>query len=188
MRRIGVVLAGGKSSRMGQDKALLEYHGQTLLQHTEHTLQSCCDEVWISGRQHGRRAVQDRFPGRGPVAAIHAVCDQLRVTGINASVVFVPVDMPLLQPALLDALFDHDAPVVCYQAHPLPAVVNNFAAVATIAASMLVDGSSSVRTLWQRAFVRMLPVPTNAFDQFTNANTPEQWRQICRPPVLCKEY
>ena len=49
---IGVVLAGGKSSRMGEDKALLKLaNGNTLLQQSIHLLQTAgIEEVVVSGR------------------------------------------------------------------------------------------------------------------------------------------
>jgi molybdenum cofactor cytidylyltransferase len=43
----GIVLAAGASSRMGEDKALLEYHGQTFLTSAIRLLQSACDFVIV---------------------------------------------------------------------------------------------------------------------------------------------
>lgn len=42
-----MILAGGRSSRMGQDKALLLLNGQPLLRHIYQTAQNCTEEVWI---------------------------------------------------------------------------------------------------------------------------------------------
>ncbi len=44
---IGLVFTGGKSSRMHQDKSLLNYHGQPQRQHLLHLLQPFCEEVWL---------------------------------------------------------------------------------------------------------------------------------------------
>lgn len=48
---IGLVLAGGKSSRLGQDKTRVVHEGQTLLTRTATLLERHVDQVYISSRQ-----------------------------------------------------------------------------------------------------------------------------------------
>ena len=66
----GFVLAGGKSSRMGQDKAAINLHGRTLLEHTLAALRGVCRDVAILGRHELYGTVapvyEDIFPGCGP--------------------------------------------------------------------------------------------------------------------------
>jgi molybdopterin-guanine dinucleotide biosynthesis protein A len=89
----GFVLAGGRSSRLGRDKALLSWKGQTLLEHMVHLLGSIADPVQVVGRA----PLPDRRPGLGPLSGI--------ATGLEASFtdanVFVAVDMPFLTKDLL---------------------------------------------------------------------------------------
>jgi molybdopterin-guanine dinucleotide biosynthesis protein A len=84
----GFVLAGGKSTRMGRDKALLNWHGITLLDHMLHLLRTVADPVHVVGRDN----LPDRLPGLGPLSGIE--------TGIEASStdanLFVAIDLPLL--------------------------------------------------------------------------------------------
>ena len=47
----GFVLAGGLSSRMGRDKSLLNWHGQTLLNHMVQLLSTAAEPVRIIGRE-----------------------------------------------------------------------------------------------------------------------------------------
>ena len=56
----GFVLAGGKSRRMGTDKALLPWNGNTLLDHMTRTIGTVADSVRIVGRD----GLLDRNPGR----------------------------------------------------------------------------------------------------------------------------
>ena len=71
----GFVLAGGKSSRMGTDKAILSLHGSTLLQQTRAILEQVCAKVFILGSralyaQFGE-CVEDIFADCGPLSGIH---------------------------------------------------------------------------------------------------------------------
>src|SRR5262245_14013601 len=47
----GLVLAGGKSSRMKMDKSLLHYHGMPQIEYAVKLLEKCCNKVFISNRQ-----------------------------------------------------------------------------------------------------------------------------------------
>src|SRR5262245_2089682 len=92
----GFVLAGGKSTRMGQDKALLSWHGRTLLDHMVGLLQKVADPVQVVGRAH----LPDRLPGLGPLSGI-ATGLELTLTDAN---LFVAVDLPLLTEDFLNFL------------------------------------------------------------------------------------
>jgi molybdopterin-guanine dinucleotide biosynthesis protein A len=86
----GFVLAGGKSTRMGRDKALLDWHGRTLLEHMIDLLRTVADPVQVVGRE----PLPDRQPGLGPLSGI--------ATGLECSFtdanLFVAVDIPRLTP------------------------------------------------------------------------------------------
>jgi len=72
----GFVLAGGKSARMGRDKALLPWQGQTLLERALGTTRAVASATRIVGSKakfepYGS-VVEDIFPERGPLGGIHA--------------------------------------------------------------------------------------------------------------------
>jgi molybdopterin-guanine dinucleotide biosynthesis protein A len=110
--RMGFVIAGGKSSRMGMntDKAFLDFHGQTLLERALRVMGTVCERVTIVG-DPGRFAkngsseygpvVADIFPGCGPLAGIHAA-----LTHSTAELnLMLAVDMPFVSRELLAFLF-----------------------------------------------------------------------------------
>ncbi len=100
------VLAGGRSSRMGRDKAALPYHGATLLEHQLSKLRALgIGDLMISGsaaRIPGARNVPDVYPGQGPLGGIHACLAAAKHT----AVLFLSVDTPLLPAETLRALLD----------------------------------------------------------------------------------
>ncbi len=95
----GLVLAGGKSTRLGQDKALVSYAGKTLLEHTVALARHFCHEVWLSGRQNTEMAGQlqtipwllDNKPGLGPLGGILTGLSQL-----NRPLLVLACDLPYL--------------------------------------------------------------------------------------------
>jgi molybdopterin-guanine dinucleotide biosynthesis protein A len=115
--RMGFVLAGGKSSRMGTgvDKAFLEFGGQTLLDRALTVMGEVCDGATIVGdparfADYGSSkfgsakfgsVVADIFPGCGPLAGIHAAL----VHSPAELNLMLAVDMPFVSRDLLKFLF-----------------------------------------------------------------------------------
>ena len=107
MKFSAVILAGGRSLRMGCDKALLEIDGQTLLARQVRLARSAgASEVFISGRADadysafGRVVLKDRFRDAGPLAGIERALD----TTLSPSLLVLAVDMPRLHVELLQQL------------------------------------------------------------------------------------
>ena len=114
-RVAGIVLAGGRSSRMGVDKASLVLQGRTLLQRTVDVLDEVADEIVVVASPgqdlphvesaHPLRVVEDAIKGQGPLVGIAA--------GLEAATapvaVVVACDMPYLRPALLRLLAERAA-------------------------------------------------------------------------------
>src|SRR5512138_1576155 len=104
MKFTAVILAGGASSRMGQDKCWLKVDGQSLLMRQVALLQALQPaEIFISGqpgRDYSRTGCQvlfDRVPACGPVAGLEVA---LLAAG-SALLLTIPVDMPCLTPSIL---------------------------------------------------------------------------------------
>lgn len=99
-----VILAGGKSSRMGWDKALLEIGGQSLLARQVALVRDVgAREVFISGHEgadysaFGCRVLVDRFPDAGPLAGIERALD----ASTSPLLLVLAVDMPAMNTTML---------------------------------------------------------------------------------------
>ena len=95
---LGVVLAGGMSSRMGQDKALLLHQQQTMLAFSQQVLHDAgIEDVVISGQQHG---LADQIQHLGPMGGIYSVYQQYK----PQAMLVIPVDLPLLTSEIIQEL------------------------------------------------------------------------------------
>jgi molybdopterin-guanine dinucleotide biosynthesis protein A len=104
--RAGFILSGGKSTRMGADKSLLEFDGRTLLDRALAVMAMVCDRVTIVGdpakfaNYKADSVIADIFPGCGPLAGIHTA---LAHTSCELNLMLA-VDMPFVSPELLSFL------------------------------------------------------------------------------------
>jgi molybdopterin-guanine dinucleotide biosynthesis protein A len=101
----GILLAGGKSSRMGQEKGLVEFRGKPLIQYGLELLSSFTDQIIIGSAnpdylQFGRKLVPDRVTGKGPAAGLAAL---LKSTATPWSIVLA-CDLPFLEKELIEEL------------------------------------------------------------------------------------
>jgi molybdopterin-guanine dinucleotide biosynthesis protein A len=182
------VMAGGRSSRFGRDKALLEVNGQTLLQRTVATLQQIAGDVLVLGPAEraeqvaGVEVLQDALPGIGPLGGIYTA---LRARPGRALLV-VAVDLPFLDAALLRFLLalrsDADVvlPVVEGRGQQLHAIYGPDC-LAPIAAQ-IARGDYKIDRFFPEVRVRrveeeVLRTIDPLLDSFRNVNTPELWQE-----------
>ncbi len=104
-----VVLAGGKSSRYGSDKALAVVGGRCMIDCVADTVRRHVEEVLVSVGDpsvrydvEGARHVVDRVPGAGPLAGLHAALSAMHTSWLLA----IACDMPFITDAALEALLE----------------------------------------------------------------------------------
>jgi molybdopterin-guanine dinucleotide biosynthesis protein A len=118
----GLVLAGGASRRMGEDKALVDWGGRRAIDRVFDLAASVCgDRVLVSGRDYGLPFVADPYPLAGPTAGILAGAAVLRAKGC-AAVLVLAVDTPTLTGADLAPLLEGEGPGFFYEGLPIPMV------------------------------------------------------------------
>jgi molybdopterin-guanine dinucleotide biosynthesis protein A len=103
-----VVLAGGKSRRMGTDKALLRLGGLTLIDRIAREARRVTDEIWISANEEapyaflGYPIIADRYAARGPLAGLHSGFLHSR----REMLLLLACDMPEVRAPFLRLLID----------------------------------------------------------------------------------
>jgi molybdopterin-guanine dinucleotide biosynthesis protein A len=180
----GFVLAGGKSTRMGRDKAALSLNGRTLLETALAVVRKVTNEVFILGSpelyQSYAPAIADIFPGCGPLSGIHAALSRT-ATDFN---LIIGVDTPFLSAELLRYVARRafasgamvTAPEVNGRPQPLCTVYSR--AFLAVAERALQAGTYKVATLFPRentVLIAEAELARVAFtaEMFDNLNTPE---------------
>lgn len=109
----GVVLAGGKSSRLGKDKALIQFQGKPLVEWVMEAIDKVVDEVilslssepensnFVGGFGKNIRIVLDAKPGFGPISGL---CSSFKEAK-GDYVAVAPCDSPFIKPELYTLLF-----------------------------------------------------------------------------------
>ncbi len=178
MSRAGYLLAGGRSSRMGRDKALLPFRGEPLAGVVARAVEKAADSIVVVGRAEllGYPAIPDLYPGEGPLGGILTA---LAHTTAEWNLT-VACDMPEVTPEFLRGLLvraaesGRDALIPIGpggRPEPLCAVYR-----------------STARAVLEREFargVRKVMAAVEAIDaarwmapevaHFQNVNTPEDW-------------
>jgi molybdenum cofactor guanylyltransferase len=192
----GIILAGGSSSRMGKNKALLPLPGKqavTFVEHLASLLVECCAETLIVARdlEHAAgyafpdvRVIFDKTPDIGPLMGLYS-----GLSAINtARVLVVAVDLPCVQPALLSFLLSeplatdtllvplvHDVPQVMLALYPR--------SLAPLVKEQLERGRRDLRCLLDVAPVHFveearLREVDPQLRSFVNINTSEELRKL----------
>ncbi|MDH5380704.1 MAG: molybdenum cofactor guanylyltransferase [Cyclobacteriaceae bacterium] len=103
----GLILKGGKSSRMGQDKGLMKYHGTTQISHLYTLLSKYCDEIFVSVKKTDPnikfKQIEDQYTFESPLNGIASAFKEHS----NDCWLVVPCDMPEIDDNLLTYLINN---------------------------------------------------------------------------------
>jgi molybdenum cofactor guanylyltransferase len=180
------VLAGGKSSRMGSDKAFLRLGDETLLARALKLAGAVAGEVRIVGETKKfagfAQVVEDVYRNRGPLAGIHAALSS-SATGLN---LMLAVDLPFVGPKFLEHLLlqarESGATVTVPRAasglQPLCAAYR--LEFAEVAERSLREGKNKIDSLFAKVKTRVIgedELQRAGFsaEMFRNLNTPEEF-------------
>jgi len=180
-----IILAGGKNTRMGgADKAFLTVSGQTVFARTLDLLRHCFPQVVVVSNRPQKYAgfdvevTSDEFPGRGPLAGIHAGLGVIR----QPYAFVVACDMPFLRVEpiafLTRRLTAQDAVIPCWDGDIEPLHAIYASGLRRHMAAALRGGVYAIReflpTIRAEYVAEALMREIDGVDEsFRNVNTPE---------------
>ncbi len=180
MELTGIVIAGGKSKRMGKDKLSMQFNGQSLIQQAVNLLEKYSVKTFVSANKSQINSnyaiINDDFADIGPIAGIYAGLKQAK----TQKILIIPVDMPLLNEELISYLInemDSEASINVFKSS------NNTQMLIGIYDKMLMPIIENQIKEKQYKLLDLLDLSSSKlidgqqFDAlFTNTNTPKEWQ------------
>ncbi len=184
----GLVLAGGESKRMQQDKGALNYHGQTQRRHLADQLNSLGLDTWVSCREQQLDEMNDELPiltdsfkQLGPLGAILTALQ----FDPNAAWLCVACDLPLLKKSTLDFLLqnrDHSKIATAFNNpqtdFPEPLITIWEPKCYMVLLQFLSQGYSCPRKVLINSDIAQLQPPDPR--ELTNVNSPDEYRRVLK--------
>lgn len=162
-----LVIAGGRATRMGRDKAKLELGGRTFLERITNLAAAVADEVHVIR--------EDLEPGHGPLGGVATAFAQHKFRhGL-----FLACDMPLLSVELLRQILEasrlSERPIFCTNGGPpgFPFVLPRSAG--QLVRSMIRNGHASLQALAKNLDAARFNVEANGALELLNVNTPADY-------------
>ena len=164
-----IILCGGRSRRMGRDKAVLQWNGQRAVDRVAALARAVGARALVTaGADLGLPWVPDETALAGPVGGVLAGA---RALG-TARLLVLAVDAPTILPEDLAPLLTAGG---CYAGLPVPMVLE--------AGAIPSDAEAGwpLRRLAERAGLASSPVPEEAMARLRGANTPEEFSDLIKP-------
>lgn len=186
-----IVLAGGRSRRMGREKASLPFAGTTLLAHVIARVRPLVGEVVVVGAAaqvvtiEGARVLRDPVPDEGPLPALALGLDAITMPWAFA----LGCDTPFVRRSVLRALATEvagaRAAIPRWEGRLQPLVALYHRALAAPLAALVAAGERRLHVVATRADVRIVPAERLAAHDpeglsFVSLNTPEAYADALR--------
>lgn len=181
----GIILAGGRSSRMGQEKGWVDFRGRPMVAYAQAALAEVAGPCCVVAHDPryaalGLPVVADEMPGSGPLGGLLSGMGYLAAQTDCTAVLVVPCDMPLLGADHLRNLADHYRPGMSAlvassggRVHPLVGIYATDTLAAFVSACK--EGRLRMMDLLKDISAATLEFPAElAGEAFININTPEE--------------
>jgi molybdopterin-guanine dinucleotide biosynthesis protein A len=183
----GIILSGGKSSRMGKEKGKCLLKGKPLIEYSFELLKNICDTVIISANSNdydylGCRVVKDDVEGMGPAGGIYSA---LKASETTDNIV-ISADMPILSAGLLGYVLSFkknlEAVIPIFNGYPEPLCAYYRKSCISVFGKSLKTGKYKMLEIIKELnceFVEIEPsLSIYGHHLFTNVNTPEDLVRI----------
>ncbi|PJJ09230.1 molybdenum cofactor guanylyltransferase [Flavobacterium sp. 1] len=182
-----IVLAGGKSQRMGTDKGMLDLNGKTFIQHICDALQPIVDSniLIVSANKEydalGFSRVEDIIENKGPVGGLYTALMESK-TKVN---LVLSIDVPLVSTELLEWLIkNHDETYMITQTksgdkiNPLIGVYDR--SMRIVFGEHMAGNQLKLRQVIEDVKHQTIEVPELWNHQLQNINTPEEYQNLSK--------
>ena len=187
------ILAGGLSSRMGQDKALIRLGNERIIERISKELSGFSEVIISAGsrgvyEEFGCPVVCDEEHGRGPIEGIR----QLLSNAKEDHVFICAADMPNIKSEMVSYLAgyissDYDCYVIADEDHiePLCAVYSK--RILPVIEELIREGSFRLREIFSRVRTKYISLEYTCFDKSVvkNINTRQELFDAVKPVVFC---
>lgn len=164
-----VILAGGRSSRMGADKASLLWDGRRAIDLVADLARSVgAAAVIVSGADYGLPYAPDPQPDAGPAAGLFNAAAVLKDV---SCILALAVDAPTLHKDDLRLLLAAARPGSVFEDQPLPMLVERDALLRA-------SGATSLKAIVRTCGLQKLPLPCHMRARVRGANTPQEAAQL----------
>lgn len=184
----GIVLAGGRSSRMGSDKSLMKLKDKALIEYAIDALKPICSKVVISSNNFvyeftGCEVWPDELPDRASMVGIYS-CLKRSETDVN---IILSCDMPLMSAAMFEYLLEnsanHDITVPVHGNHFIEPLCGIYKRSSIGILKEFIDqGNFRLNECILSGSNRLVPVgpqlPFFSPELFSNINTPDDYRRL----------
>ena len=191
---LGVVLAGGLSSRMGQNKAALLRNNTSMLNFSKQLLKSCgVNEIVISGSRElqydnelglNAEIIPDTIKNAGPVGGIYSILQHYTPKAL----LILPVDLPLMTAKSLNKIRmagELSQKASYFDDHNIPLYLPNNAFLALFLAKAFNNYTTDIEPSKKgapsiKSMLLQIPhqsIKSTQTNTLFNSNTPQQWQQ-----------
>jgi molybdopterin-guanine dinucleotide biosynthesis protein A len=184
----GIVLAGGRSKRMGEDKSLMRLNGKTMIEFSIDALKPLCSKVIISSKQSiydftGCQVWHDEIENQAPIIGIYS-CLKRSETDVN---IILSCDVPLISKELLEFLLansaDHEITVPIHDNGMIEPLCGIYKKSATGILKVCIDeGNFSMQDCILKASNILVKIDNLSMyfpgNQFKNINTPADFKDL----------
>ena len=180
----GVILAGGKSKRMGLDKSLLEFKGKTLIQRIIDEHNKLVENVFVIGKETGTLqnaiGVKDNIENIGPIGGLYTAMSEIKANWYLIS----PCDMPFLNHSDLKVILNevknssHEAIIAESEKGLEPLVAAYNSSVLPVLKKNIENGNYAIRSLFKKINTKLLKFNAQIFEKdiFFNINYPDDYK------------
>ena len=182
-----VILAGGKSSRMGEDKALLEYKGKHFIEKIAEEMSFFEEKLIARGNNSdltditdlGWKVIPDIYPDHGPMGGMHAALKECESEAMFAVTCDIPLITEKLAMKICNEIEDYDAVIAVTddgKYHPLCGVYKKNL-YKSMEEHLKMDYNRMMKVL-EKCNLKYLELDAEESKQLTNVNTRKEYEKL----------